>query len=491
SLELYVNRVVVYQDQDRDGKERSKGKELVKVVEGGGIVVQDLVRRLNQLSRLSLRGTAFIFNTPSSDESTSTSAEDELSRDTFSIQHLTLDTPYISQTELTALLIQCPRLESLDLPGGLATWTWTPSPSDLFLTALRTFNSHLREFAINSSAYPPIPEDILVALVRHGLTTRRPIRRFGARACQFPDGEIFLALFEQQETSLQRRSISTSLVDLDEMEGEEKGRLEELDISLAKRVGPLFRERLYEFLGRVEGLKRIEAAGVWIALDDLETGNTDNDNNTDVEQQEPGQVGPAPSTAVGAGTGPIHPQQDQSHLPTLAQAHAQAQAQEDAIPIPPRPRCTRIASSKTLTHLHIGFTHPTRTTPTDLHNMYNLLSTLTHLETLQLSYTCLTLPTSSSSLSAEQQHPFHALASLKYLHTFNIETCGYPILTRLDLEWMLQNWQRLQKLVLNQMGVSQERVIQGWIRELGRKNLDIESSSRRSSAVGGGGMMYF
>ncbi|KAF9125656.1 hypothetical protein BGW39_007238, partial [Mortierella sp. 14UC] len=74
--------------------------------------------------------------------------------------------------------------------------------------------------------------------------------------------------------------------------------------------------------------------------------------------------------------------------------------------------------------------------------------------------------------------------SLQNLRVFNIETCGYPALTRFDVEWMLQNWPRLEKLVLNQLGASQERMIKGWLKEFGCDDLKVESSRPA-------GMMYF
>ncbi|KAG0315977.1 hypothetical protein BGZ97_007630 [Linnemannia gamsii] len=106
--------------------------------------------------------------------------------------------------------------------------------------------------------------------------------------------------------------------------------------------------------------------------------------------------------------------------------------------------------------------------------MYTLLSTLAHLTYLQLSYTCISLPFSTE---------FKQLAALKSLREFNIETCGYPSLSREDLEYMVvQNWPRLEKLVLNQLGASQERVMKGWLREFGREDLVLESA-RPSGAM--------
>ncbi|KAF9094812.1 hypothetical protein BGX23_001527 [Mortierella sp. AD031] len=449
TLELYINRVVVYQEENVDsskdgGKRRSGVGGLVKTVKSG-IMIQDLVRRLNQLSTLSLRGTAFIFNThPSASEKSTTTTANSTTADKprFSIQHLILDTPYITEEELSTFLTQCPRLESLDLPGGLTSWTW----SDAFLTTLRTSNRHLCEFSINASAHPPILEDRLVALVRQGFC--RPLKRFGARACQFEEGTIFQALLDQQSSSMEG----------DEGEGEE---LEVLDISLAKRVGALFRGRLYEFLNRAKGLKRLEADGVWISLDDLSQNNeqqdAENGEQDDEEGVEEGDAAGAGITAL-QGQHPLLPI-DQHDLET-----------NNSTPTPTpqqRPQCPGIASRNSLTRLHIGFTHPSRSTR-HLQGMYALLSTLHNLTHLQLSYTCLNLPTAESG--------FHQLETLSRLQVFNIETCGYSALTREDLAWMVRSWPRLEKLVLNQLGASQERAMRGWLSEFGRDDLLIETS---------------
>jgi hypothetical protein len=541
SLELYVNRVVVYQDMKQDGGHGGGGGGgLVRTVDRG-IVVQDLIRPLTQLSELSLRGTAFIFDTPStrtdpdsestpSPTSNSTATTDNKDKgkckdkDTFpSIQHLILDTPFITLQELIHLLTETPSLQSLDLPGGLFFWALSPPPptsssnhnhpspssdsGSSLVETLRTHNTHLCEFSINSSAHPSIPESHLVHLITHGFT--HPIRRFGARSCQLEEGEIFTALLNQQATAFallsEEQGVNLNLnLDLDLDNGEWKGRykgLEELDISLAKKVGPLFRERFYGFLSRVRGLKRLEADGVWISLEDLLVPGTEEHHHHHHQQQQQqqqqqqeqeqgaegedmegdgqavGAVGAVAGAEVGGGGGggAIGLQDP------LSLTQAQAQAQTQNIPTHPqqqqsyRPPCPGFASNKTLTHLHIGFSHPARTaSPEHLQKMYTLLSTLAHLTYLQLSYTCISLPFSTE---------FKQLAALKSLREFNIETCGYPSLSREDLEYMVvQNWPRLEKLVLNQLGASQERVMKGWLREFGREDLVLESA-RPSGAM--------
>ncbi|KAF9923185.1 hypothetical protein FBU30_006737 [Linnemannia zychae] len=459
SLELHVDRVVIYQCQNHmHGKgELPSCEGLVQKVEGG-IVVQDLVRQLTQLSRLSLRGAAFVFHTSlhRNDPFSMSSSSTTTATDTFSIQHLTLDTPYISEQELSILLTQCPHLESLDLPGGLATWTW----SETFLKNLRQHNSQLCAFSINASAYSPIPEAHLVALIRDGFC--RPLRRFGARACQMQEGEVFLALQEQQQQYISK---------------EEDGVLEELDISLAKWVGPLFKKRMLEFLNCTVGLKKLEASGVWIAVDDLIHINDQqqqqheqdpNDENEDEELEAP--INPQAGNIVPqVFHNPSHEQiqNQQQTMTTMQQQHQ---------------RFSRFASYKTLTHLHIGFTHPSRNGHL-LQRMYTLLSTLTALTHLQLSYTNLNISvthvaaTTATITTATPDSGFRKLASLTRLREFNIETCGYRPITRPDIEWMVvKSWKRLEKLVLNQLGASQERAIKTWLRELGREDLVLETS---------------
>ncbi|KAG9064609.1 hypothetical protein KI688_002867 [Linnemannia hyalina] len=501
SLELYVNRVVVYQDESKDPSAGGGGGGgggrggLVKMVDRG-IVVQDLVRPLTRLRRLSLRGTAFIFNTPSTTTDKDQDKEqknDKDDDDCFSIRYLSLDTPYISEQELIHLLTHTPVLRSLDLPSGLSSWTW----SDTFLKTLRTYNTNLCEFSINASAQPPILEDQLVSLVMNGF--RKPIRRFGARACQLEEGEIFTALLEQQASAFAVLAEEDGL-DLKQVKKERRG-LEELDISMAKRVGPLFRERLYEFLGTTKGLRRLEADGVWFSSGDLvPSTEQQQQQHQQQQQQEQGQDeedvegdGPVAGGVGGGGAGAEGDagsieQQQQDPQPLLQTAQAQAQAQVTATTTPQQqqqqpqhPTFSGFASSKTLTHLHIGFSHPFRpSTPSSFHlqNMYSLLATLTNLTHLQLSNSCLNRPSSPFS-------GFERLAALKRLRVFNIETCGYPALGREDVECMVKEvWPGLERLVLNQLGASQERMLRGWLREFGRGDLVVESSMPS-------GMMFF
>ncbi|OAQ27851.1 hypothetical protein K457DRAFT_20853 [Linnemannia elongata AG-77] len=490
SLELYVNRVVVYQDEDKDQSAGGGGERggLVRVVDRG-IVVQDLVRPLTRLRKLSLRGTAFIFNTSTTTDRDQDKEQknDKGDDDCFSIRYLTLDTPYISEQELIHLLTHTPALQSLDLPAGLSSWIW----SDTFLETLRTYNTNFCEFSINASAQPPIMEDQLVRLVRSGF--QKPIRRFGARACMLEEGEIFTALLDQQASAFAVLAEEEGL-DPKQVKRERRG-LEELDISLAKKVGPLFRERLYDFLRTAKGLKRLEADGVWISTGDLVPSIEQQQQQQQQMQQEQEQEQGQDEEDVEGDAGSIE-QQQQDHQPLLqlAQAQAQAQAitpQQLSLPQqqqqqqqqPQHPKYPGFASSKTLTHLHIGFSHPSRPTSSPsssihLQNMYSLLATLTNLTHLQLSYTCLNLPSCPFS-------GFDQLAALKHLRVFNIETCGYPTLGREDVECMVKEvWPGLERLALNQLGASQERVLRGWLKEFGREDLVVESS--RPS-----GMMFF
>ncbi|KAG0006708.1 hypothetical protein BGZ80_005169, partial [Entomortierella chlamydospora] len=90
-----------------------------------------------------------------------------------------------------------------------------------------------------------------------------------------------------------------------------------------------------------------------------------------------------------------------------------------------------------------------------------LLATLTRLEHLQLSYTCLDLSRESG---------FHQLSSLKDLRILSIETCGYPALTQEDLVWMVTAWPKLERIYVNMPGASKERQYRVWLKEAKRED---------------------
>ncbi|KAF9954175.1 hypothetical protein BGZ70_010641 [Mortierella alpina] len=189
--------------------------------------------------------------------------------------------------------------------------------------------------------------------------------------------------------------------------------LEVLDISLTRGQG-LSKGGLYDYLMQARNLRHLEAEGVWIVLQDVHQEN-------------------------------LHQ--------TLSQQHAA------------RPSCREWASRTTLKHLNIGFTSPDRSTRQCCH-MYSLLATLTHLEHLQLSYTCLNLSAGSG---------FHQLKSLTRLRVLSIETCGYSSLSREDLVWMVQTWPKLERIFVNLPGGTKDRQFRAWLKEVGRDDVAIES----------------
>ncbi|KAF9905757.1 hypothetical protein BX616_000932 [Lobosporangium transversale] len=332
----------------------------------------------------------------------------------FLIQRLSLDTA-ITESELTLLLSQCPSLQSLDLPGGLA-WEM----SDRFLKKLTNHCPHLIEFTINASCNAPVTEERLTALVLALAVTPRPsasltsssLRRFGARSCMFGDSTL--------------EAIEKYCPDL-----------EELDISLT-RGSDLSKPRLQRYLRLATKLKKLEADAVWIPMQGLQSlqEHTNNINQHHFHESN--------STISSAATTSFS-------LPSSSKDFSSL---------------TAWGSSRTLEHLTIGFTSPDRNTH-QCRAMYALLATLTELQHLQLSYTCLKLLTPGSG--------FQRLESLKKLRTFSIETCGYGVITREDLVWMVTAWPKLERIVMNSPGVTKERQYRTWLREINREDVAIES----------------
>ncbi|KAF9183249.1 hypothetical protein BGZ50_004368 [Haplosporangium sp. Z 11] len=410
SLELYAHKIVVDQDTMRASTWL--------------LNIQDLLKGLVQLQSLTLRGTAFSFlSAPSCQDNNDDrddinanpiigQTDDVFTTPTsFPIRRISLDTPTLSESGLTFLLRQCPHLESLDLPGGIS-WDW----SDDFIQSFAHSCPRLQEFSINSSSFPPVPEDRLTALIQ-GVG---PLRRFGARSCLVGDS-TFAALQEYSPD------------------------LEILDISLTRGHG-LSKAKLYEYLRHAKGLKHLEADGVWILLEDVYRAQDTGEN----QSQEYGQ------------------QQEQHHEPQ--QQHSEQQQQQQLqghlqLPSPERPSCHSWVSQDTLQYLNIGFTSPDRGTQR-CHAMFTLLSSLTSLEHLYLSYTCLSLTPVAG---------FHQLKSLTRLRTFSIETCGYAPLNREDVLWMVTAWPKIEKIFVNLPGSSKERQLRAWLKEAHREDVVIES----------------
>ncbi|KAF9274050.1 hypothetical protein BGZ68_000968, partial [Mortierella alpina] len=407
--------------------------------------VQDWIRGMDQLRTLSVRGTAFSFDRrivprPSS---VLVTPPPSLVQPIFPIRHLTLDTPALmNEACLSHLIQQFPLLESLNLPGGLA-WNW----SDAFISHLARSCPRLHSFAINSACFPSIPEDRLTALII-GLCTatpddgedasgccKRSLRKFGARSCFVGDSTLW---------ALQHHCPN----------------LEVLDISLTRGQG-LSKVGLYDYLMQARNLRHLEAEGVWIVLQDVHQTN---------RPQGESEEGVPIDHAHGQDEQHQSQQQQQPQQEQVQQQQEQQQQQpHQQQPLPQqqvvRPSCREWASRGTLKYLNIGFTSPDRSTRQCCH-MYSLLATLTQLEHLQLSYTCL-------NLSAESG--FRQLKSLTRLRVLSIETCGYSSLSREDLVWMVQTWRRLERIYVNLPGGTKDKQFRAWLKEVGREDVVIES----------------
>lgn len=242
SLELYLNNIVfpaLECDNDVVGGD-TVARSRVATRE---VCIQELIRPCAQLKHLVLRGTAFKFLlmvTPTQ--------SDELAKANSAvafvlphIQELTLDIPGLSEPELIYWLHQCPKLESLSLPGGLA-WEW----SDDFLCTMAETCPHLEAFSINGSSFGSLAmsEERLTALVR-AFSTSGQLKTFAARACHIGDSTL---------QALQEFAPG----------------LEHLDISLTRSPG-LLTTGLLSYLCHTgaKNLKCIEADGVWIQSHDL------------------------------------------------------------------------------------------------------------------------------------------------------------------------------------------------------------------------------
>ncbi|KAI9236250.1 MAG: hypothetical protein BYD32DRAFT_419289 [Podila humilis] len=397
SLELYLNNIVF---PALEGDSGVVGGDTVarSRVATREVCIQELIRPCAQLKHLVLRGTAFKFLlmvTPTQSElaKANSAVAFVLPR----IQELTLDIPGLSEPELTCWLHQCPNLESLSLPGGLA-WEW----SDDFLCTMAETCPHLEAFSINGSSFGSLAmsEERLTALVR-AFSTSGQLKTLAARACHFGDSTL---------QALQEFAPG----------------LEHLDISLTRSPG-LSTAGLLSYLchAGAKNLKCIEADGVWIQSHDL--------RDFDFQQES-------------------HDQEPQGWT-----------------------------CKDTLERLVIGFSSPDRTTtnpvptthlPSAIESeasrplswyMYKHLSTLTRLERLQFSQTCLDL---------SPEGGIHQLQSLKQLRTFGIESCGYAALTQDQVRWMASttHWPRLETIYINPPGASCERQIQSWLSEMGRQD---------------------
>ncbi|KAG0341077.1 hypothetical protein BG000_010327 [Podila horticola] len=405
SLELYLNNVVFPATEPCDSDTVGNATVAPSRVATRELCIQELIRRCAQLKRLVLRGTAFKFLqhmvTPPEADELSEVINSAVAFRLPSLQDLTLDIPRLSEPELTYWLHQCPKLSSLSLPGGL-TWEW----SDDFLHTMSAIAPHLEAFSINGSSFGSlaISEERLTALVR-AFSMSGQLKALAARACQLGDSTL---------QALQ----------------ESAPELEHLDISLTRSPG-LSTAGLLSYLCHpgAKNLKCVEADGVWIQSHDLRE--------------------------------------------FVLQQEAAAQQGQESL---------GWTCKDTLERLVIGFSSPDRTTTNpaapaviDLSGavepeaprslswcIYKLLSTLTRLERLQFSQTCLDLSSEGG---------IHQLQSLKRLRTFSIESCGYAALTQDQVQWMAStaHWPELETIYINPPGAFCERQVQAWLTDMGRQ----------------------
>lgn len=477
--------------------------------------VQSLIQDLNQLHSLVLRGSAFSFDetcfSPSSSTSTTTS---RAKRTTFPLHHLSLEPAAASLTEtaLTILLQQCPHLESLDLPGGLA---W--EISDPFIKTLSMLCPNLSSYSINASSsilraqdlipstaptvnmtdltdatetvtMPTlfsfstsattnqriIPEDERLASLIRGLSQERQqgepsfLRRFGARSCFF--GNASLEALQETCPDLEHLEIPLTRSSC------HHGWYVLPGAGHPPQATLLSKTRLVHYLRSLSRLKAIVAEGVWVDLTDLIALPLPTPRIIP-EEQEQGQEGNEELTTPNTTTSnDLPPTGSPGHLPQV-------------------PTFTILpwACTHTLTRLDLGFSFssssplpiPTLTSSLASSILYKFLSNFKSLQILRISYTVLTeiQPPSPSSSSC-----FYLLSNLKDLREFDIETCSYPpntLFNKETLQWIVseQCWPKLEKLTCHRSGTSQERELWNWLRQVGKESLLVNGVSGRRRKV--------
>ncbi|GJJ74972.1 hypothetical protein EMPS_07330 [Entomortierella parvispora] len=493
-----------------------------------GLNVQWLLQDLPNLQSLDLRGSAFWFDMPSPRLPTASSTETSTrsattssattTKPTFPIRHLSLEpaASVLTEEALMFLIEQCPRLTSLDLPGGLA---WEISPA--FTKHLQTSCPNLDSFSINASSasvrghslipdtadQPPldttngtdtptapsstpptqaqavvgaslhvriIPEDDRLASLIRGLTqsTEVPLRSFGARSCYF--GNASLQALEELCPSLEKLDLSLNRASSSAFVSNHPAQ-----IALATAVTTvvsqertvLSKDRLVQYLKRAENLKELIAEGVWIDLADLLLPSPPPSEGDESQHGGHGEHGEPVMTAE------LAQQQQHQHWPVSA------------------PTVEHWACATTLTRLVLGFSAFNQAHQAHLHSypstsstvLYTFLSSLRSLQVLKISNTTLTdfqTPnTYLSTSSLPQPSSFHLLSALRDLREFDIETCSYSpsgLMNKGTIQWMVgQAWPKLESLQIHRLGVSQERELHGWLKEVGRDRLVVNGCCNR------------
>ncbi|KAG0042100.1 hypothetical protein BGZ83_000892 [Gryganskiella cystojenkinii] len=493
-LELVAHAVHFQSIKDaEDGEEEESLDHSTAVVFRGQLNVLAMINNLAQLETLTLRGSAFAFNTLSTLPVSSSLPPSNPT--ILSIRRLSLEPSPSALTEqaLTSFLQQCPRLESLSLPGSLA---W--EISDDFIHHLNISCPNLDSFSINASlavmraqnlistttaatsvstlteqeigtpaseSNPApmtapsiilnpnhariIPEDDRLAALIRGI--RKPLRKFEARACFFGD-ETLQALedrcldLERLDISLNRGSSmspATAVVMVPAAQGQEP-----------EPVPTLCKHRLARFFRGCKKLTELIADGVWIDLSDLQPSEEEGEEQDLHEQNSEGP----------------HPDQ-----------HQQQEQQQPSL-----------ACAGTLKRLVLGFSTPSSSL------LYTFLSSLRNLQTLQISHTTLTdlqppqlVPStvtatqSPSPSSSSSSSSFHLLSNLQDLREFDIETCSYTssaLLNQETVQWMVSKaWPKLERLQVQRLGASQERDLLRWLQVVDREDLIVNGSHLPSS----------
>ena len=485
-----------------------------------GLNVQWLIQDLTHLQSLVLRGSAFWFDSPSSPLSTvsptatvttSTVSSITTTQPAFPIRHLSLEPAASALTEEALILLvqQCPRLTSLNLPGGLA---WEISAA--FTKHLQSSCPNFDSFSINASSaalrgqsltpdpvnHPPvnnvvetdtltvpsptattqasatvslhvriIPEDDRLATLIRGLTkkTGAPLRSFGARSCYF--GNASLQALEEECPDLERLDLSLNRVSSNVFVSNHPALAPAATVTNASQERTILsKDRLVHYLKKVRNLKELTAEGIWIDLADLVL---------------PPSPPPSPSQ---------EDELQQGEHGDLVMNTEQLQQQQQQQLLLRAPTVEHWVCATTLTHLVLGFSAFDASHHLHLHSsaiLYTFLSSLQSLRVLKISNTALTdfqPPANSASTSSSplpQSSSFHLLSALRDLREFDIETCSYSpsgLLNKDTIQWMVgQAWPKLESLQIQRLGISQVRELYGWLKEVERDRLIVNGYSNR------------
>ncbi|KAF9427028.1 hypothetical protein BGZ94_005633 [Podila epigama] len=435
------------------------------------LLIQELIHPCAQLKQLVLRGTAFKFMTPNMDHDQEESTSDSPSTlntthdivptmSMPSLQHLSLDLPHtsgsgITEPELTYLLQQCPNLESLSLLSGL-TWEWS---NDFLQTTMVTTCPNLSSFSITGQPFNAL------AISQERLTT------FLRTVFSSSSSSSFLANQHHQQCSRPKLGQLTQLVvrachlgdsTLEALLEVAPG-LEHLDISQT-RGHSLTTQGLWDYLTHKGSrhLKSLDAEGVWLQTDFIKQLFLAHAFN---QRQQ------AITTATATMRVPrLHwACQDSLERLVIGFSNTPSPAQPTLPTTTMLPTGTIDYSNNNLDNLIIE-SAPSR--PFSWY-MFRHISTLTQLQHLQFSQTCLNLNTHQDGQEgiSSINGGLDLLQSLKHLRVFSIESCTYASPLSV-LHWMASSdhWPMLDTFYINPPGSSRERQIKSWLEQSGRHN---------------------